>query len=313
MIFLATGRTATEDQSVSCTGRYQGNSCSTAGPGGSRHREERWTHHNHRQPDPAYGSGTPAAQPAPGRAPRPLSCGAVSPRRPSPGRGGWALVPRPGAGPAAPPQEPFPARRSRLRRHQPPAGHRRQHRLPRPRSARSRRSEKSPRILRSAAAERARCRPRAAAAPRPPAPNPPRHNRPTCGEKAAAAAPRARAWTHEARLGPAHAATTAAALRDAGSGSSVPPPAPAAAATGLSVRRRHFVGVSAAEGFPDMGSSQPALRAQRSPRSPDPDGARQRTEPPPPGCGRRCFLRGINTDFLRGKKALSGLRDPINA
>lgn len=105
---------------------------------------------------------------------------------------------------------------------------------------------------------RARGRPRTEARPRLPAPS-------------VTDLPAARGRRRQ-RPGPARAATTAAALRAARRGRSFPPPRPAAAATELSVRRRHFVGVSAAEGFPDMGSSRPPLRARRSPRSLGPGG-----------------------------------------
>lgn len=95
---------------------------------------------------------------------------------------------------------------------------------------------------------RAHGRPRAEARPRLPAPS-------------ATDLPEARGRRRQ-RPGPARAATTAAAFRAARRGRSLPPPRPAAAARALSVRRRHFVGVSAAEGFPDMGSSRPPLRAR---------------------------------------------------
>lgn len=128
---------------------------------------------------------------------------------------------------------------------------------------------------------RARGRPRTEARPRLPAPS-------------VTDLPAARGRRRQ-RPGPARAATTAAALRAARRGRSFPPPRPAAAATELSVRRRHFVGVSAAEGFPDMGSSRPPLRARRSPRSLGPGGegeARRGEAGPGPAPAAGCPMVG---------------------
>lgn len=176
-----------------------------------------------------------------------------------------------GAGPAAPLKKPFPGEREapfgggNTRRE-----NRGGHRLPRggPFAPGGMKRPQDAPVRRP---KRARYRLHATAAPRPPAfnlpppPPPPLRHRGTADLPAERRRRRQRPGRGRTELGPARVATTAAALRDADSGSSVPPPAPVAAATGLSVRR-HFVGVSAAEGFPDMGNSRPALRAWRSPR-----------------------------------------------
>lgn len=292
---MATSRTAAQDQSVTCPSTDR--SYSTAGPGGFQRRDECWAHDSHDRPDsiPPHRDTCAAVAGQPQAPTRARPCAALpAPPAPAGGtmaaehhRGGGGTLARRRSksptGPAASPRGTVPRRaRRRLGRRQPPAG---EPELALSYAAASHpltAGREGPRTPRSAVKERARYRPHAAAAPRPLTAPPSATaaqrtylrregggsggSAPGPGVGARSSAPPAR----RRRRPPRPSAIPAAAPR-----SSVPPPAPAAAARGLSVRRRHFVGVSAAEGFPDMGSSRPAPRARRSPRRPDPDAARR--------------------------------------
>lgn len=225
MMFTATSRTA-KGQSESCAGTdsYEGNSCNTAGPptpGGFQRRDERWAQTNREDRDsvPRHkDTRASVAHAAPGRAQR-----RSPPRRParrarpsttareaghSPSSSTRAQPAAPGkrVAPAPPPLSGSPSPASEkppseeltaggrtgvdtaFRGPLAPGG------AKRPQDARVRcpgeGSLPSPRYGRSSAS---RLQPAAA-------PSPPRHSGLTCGEKAAAATPRA--WAHGARPRP---------------------------------------------------------------------------------------------------------------